>query len=523
MDFVSLILVLILYYLRPQEWSGVLSTLRPIQIVSLLILISLFRRKRGLKLRDFFQTPHDWIMFTYFGWTIFSSPTPYEVLKNIQGTILYYIIGVQALTTIPRLRKFLTWWAGLIMGIVVLALLSQHGFDPLGSADLTEGVMKGRLALNLSIFNNANSLAHAIIPVFPMLYFLLFWKRIVMKATLAIMILPFWCLYLTESKGAFICCFITIATVLTFGRPLLVQALIIVGIAAVGTTVMLALPRMSELQNTKNNPAIQGRIAAATFGMKCMEESWTGVGMGNFVGEFLRRGPLRVDNPVPKEKIYPGPAVNGKPGPLIRKYVYEQPHHYYKAPHGTYNQNGAELGYPGLFLFVGVLYCCLRTLFTAKTRNDEEERIRRILFSIVISYAVSCWMVDFFYRVTFILFVAATGAFHRHLAGLIRAEEEPEEQPVPFSWRKQLQPLVRRVLPSALPQPAAPAPISMTLEPARSVAVPILDGTTSEGGEAVAGPSGTIGWRRIGIVDLIIIWILTWAVIQYWGYIIRSY
>ena len=102
MDLFALILILILYFLRPQEWGGIFSGLHPIQLVSALVIIALLRKEGGFKIKTFFQTPHHWIVFIYFGWTIFASPTPWETFTNIQSSILFFVLAVQALTTVPR-------------------------------------------------------------------------------------------------------------------------------------------------------------------------------------------------------------------------------------------------------------------------------------------------------------------------------------------------------------------------------------------------------------------------------------
>ncbi|MEI8340011.1 MAG: O-antigen ligase family protein [Verrucomicrobiota bacterium] len=500
MDLFALILVLVIYFLKPQEWGGILSGMHPIQIVTALVIIALLRKEGGFKIKDLFQTPHHWIVFLYFAWTIFASPTPFITFQYIQSNILFYVLAVQTLTTLPRLKTFMSWWAWLIMIVAILALLSEIGIDPLGSHDLTEGPMKGRLSLNLSMFNNPNALAHSVVPIIPMLYFLLFWKRTVMKIMVLVMFIPLLCIFLTQSKGAYLCGFVTLATTLTFGRPKAVQVLILILVATVGISALYALPRMGELNKTKSDQAIQGRVAAARFGLECMNRSWVGNGWGNFATEFFHKGPLKRDNP--KEKL----------------------HHYYKAAHNAYVQNGADLGYPGLFLFAGILYCCLRTLLTAKTRDLEEERIRRILFSVVISYAVSCWMVDFFYRTALFLFAAATAALHIILSkpkgeAVVVNEAEPA-----LPWRDRIQTALSPVLGVGQPVGAAAQGTDVSLRqimPAGSASLPgqtVIHPVETE----VAPTAATMKWKRYGVIDFALNWVLTYYIIEYWKHIIKT-
>jgi O-antigen ligase/polysaccharide polymerase Wzy-like membrane protein len=512
MDFVSIVLFLSMYYLRPQEWAGVLNKIHPVQVSMILAVVALVTRERGVRLKELFRTPHHWVMYAYFGWIIFTSQTPWETFGEIRNVMLFYIVIVLTLTDFPRIRRFLGWWAVMIMVIVIAALASKFGVDPLGSHDLTEGPMKGRLALNLAIFNNPNALGHSVVPVIPMLFFLLFWKRAFMKAGILLLALPLWCIYLTQSKGAFLCCFVTILMTLTFGRPKAVQALILALAVAFGSAALYALPRMDELHKAKADEAIKGRLAAYTFGLECMRTHSTGIGYLKFVAEFFRHGPLR-EKGEHAERL----EKNGQ-----RRILME---HYQKAPHGSYNENGSELGYPGLFLFLAILYCCFRTVITAKTASVEEERIRRILFVIIVSYAVSSWMIDFAYRTTFFMFVAATAAFHRLLYRTTpeREDEEADESPAyapMFPGAVFPQPLVAGL--ALGPMPMIPA---MQMSGAAQVAEarPVGSGPAAErdDDEADESPPPVMNWRRFGIIDLALTCALTYGVVKYWAYIIH--
>lgn len=492
MDFVCLILFLVFYFFRPQEWIGFLNTLHPVQLFTVLAVFALFTRPKGLKPGDLFKTPHDTLVFAYFAWTVLASPTPWSTFLSIPSHILFYIIGVQSLSSIPRIKTFLGWWGLSLLAISGLAVASQCGFDPFGSNDLTNFHMKGRLCLNLSIYCNPNALGHTIVPVIPMVYFLFFWKNLVGKLSALLYIIPLWCLYLTQSKGAILAAFATICTTLTFGRPKLVQIAILAAAGIFGVGALYTLPRMNELQkSTKGNEAIGGRIAAFTFGYQCMKTRPLGIGLGNFERKFLEEGPMER---IPSKRV-----VNG----YMRKiWVWR---HYSKASHSAYNQNGAELGYTGFILFIGILYSCLRTLITMPQGNVDQERVRRALFAIVISYAVSSWMVDFAFRPTFFLFVAATGALHRiNLNWKKEQEVEPSEtassSPSPFRLK------------NPTPKPAlAAAGHALASTSANSMDFP-------EGGHWAA-----IKWTRLGLLDLALVALLTFAAVQFWLYSIRTY
>jgi hypothetical protein len=512
MDYTALVLFLILHYVRPQEWFSFVNALKPVQVLAALALYAIYQRKKPVRMRDLWSTPHDYMVTAYFAWTIFASPTPKDTFRNILPLIFFYFVGVLTLNTLPRLTRFLGYWAWCIFFIATLAMLSTIGIDPLHSNDLIESWLKGRLAVNLSIFNNPNSLGHAIVPVIPLLYYLLFWKKTFGKVRIVILVIPIACIFMTLSKGAFVSAALTFFATLTFGRPKRVQIAMVIGAALFGGTLLYALPRMNELNHSKTDQAIQGRVAAMTFGMQQMLTKTYGHGLGNFTAEFYKHGPMEATKHVRLKDGYP--------------LVYYVRKHYYKAPHSAYNQNGADLGFTGFMLFIGVMYTCLRTLIFAKTANDEEELVRRCLFAIVLSYAVSSWMVDFCYRPTFFLFTAATSALHRHLrgafepvAGKKEEDDDAEEPPVESPWRQPI-----------LPPPTPPALEVITVGNAAVATLPppalatAAFGPPPPGEEPEPAPAhhGTIAWERFGLLDLALTYVLAKLAVRFWQHLIES-
>jgi O-antigen ligase len=485
MDLIWVILFLVMYYIRPQEWLTILSTTRFALIVMIGAGISLLFRGRGIRLGQILRTPHDWMILLFFIWLCISSPTPFATFKEIFSLPLTYFIIVLTLDTLPRIRIFLGWWTFLIVAIAFLALLSEHGFDPLGTFDLTHGRMKDRLALNLSIFRNPNALGHNVVPAIPMLYYFCIWRRPLFMKEIGYfcLVLPLYCIYLTASKGAFVTGAATIVSTFTFGRPKTVQIIIACFAVILGSTALYALPRMNELQKAKTDGAIQGRIAAFKHGLLMLEQKTKGIGYHQWLKNF------------------------------------KATHHYSKAAHSSYVQIAAELGYPGFILFLAILYCDLRTLITARTRDPDEERIRRILFILVITYMLSSWMVDLGYRPTFFMFTAATAAFHRYLLRISTTDDEnAEAEPAPYplpAWRARLlpQPAVERAFALA----GAPSTV-LTLEPSPMIATRVSP--TEEEEEQKPGIGWS--WNSIGFVDLVLISALTIGMVKFWTYVLRQ-
>ena len=501
MDLVIVILFLVLYYLRPQEWPIGLGEVQFVRMTMLAGLAALSLRPRGFQLRDLFRTPHDWAVLAFWLWIVLSSPTPWATFKESANLYVFYVVIVQVLHSVPRLNVFVGWWTFLIAAVAALALLSLHGIDPLSSLEITNGPMQGRLTLNLSIFNNPNGLGHSVVPAIPLLYYFCIWKKpIALRAIgAALMVMVGYCIFLTESKGAYIAGAATIVATLTFGRPKAVQIAIICAAATFGGSVLYALPRMQELNKSKTDEAIQGRVMAFTHGYKMMTTTNHGVGFHNWIPSFLA-GHYRF------KQTHTGKEALKKPMPIVSK-----------APHSSYVCIGAELGYQGFFLLFGILYCCLRTVVTAKTSTPDEERIRRILFVLIVSYMVSSWMVDFEYRPSFFMFAAATAALHRHLSGINAQKDREEErdaeralEPRLPAWRANLVP--QPALTGALAQRGVPAAV-MTLEP-----LPAAERAPEPAAKAAARLD--FAWNRIGWVDFALTAAMTYGAIRYWSYLL---
>ena len=494
MDFVCIVLFLFIYYLKPQEWAGFLAQVRFVPFVMAASVISLFLGGKSPKLRDFFRTPHDWAMYAFCGWVVIASPAPGDSFREFSNRLIFYLVIVHTLSNWGRIKKFLGWWSATIVAVAALALISEYIIDPLGSRDITHGTMKDRLVLNISTVNNPNALGHSVVPVIPMLYYFCIWRRpfVMQQIGLVAFVIPFWCVYLTFSKGAYLAGAVTLLATLTFGRPKALQIVILVVAMVGGVTAVQMLPRMGELQKSKTDEAIQGRVRAFTYGRDYYDRLVRGVGQGNFIKSLLHD------------------------------------HNYYKAAHSTYVQTGAELGRVGLFFFVLLLWTSARTLMFAKTTNPEQERVRRILFVLLLSYCVSGWMVDFAYRPYFFMFTAAVAAFHRMLY-LQKEEEEAkmrEEEPV-MPWLSapasagMLGSPVTKDLASASSAELPTSPVEDEKSPV--VFKPWLRKEDADEPIAAEPSENQTVWNRFGWVDLFVTIALLYLVERIWWYAIRTF
>jgi|SaaInlStandDraft_4_1057021.scaffolds.fasta_scaffold02500_2 hypothetical protein len=488
LDFVLATSFLILYYVRPHEWMSSMSSLQPITKVMAAALVAVFfytgRRAEWRPrhfLTEFVRTPNDWIMIAFVAWILHASGDAKSTWGAIYPLLAYYIVVEHSLSTPRRMEIFAWVWLGLLLFLSTMAVLSEFEIDPFGSYDVTHGMYEGRLCLNLSIFKNPNALGHSVVMIVPMIWFLGIWHRVLLlkELSLPLFAMPFWCVYWTQSKGAFISGAVAMLASQAVGRPKWVQLAVVAVAYVVGTSALLLLPRMHELESIRNDPGVRGRLAAWNFAWESFESLPEGLGYH----QFTRRVPVFSEG---------------------RKTMR-------KAAHSSYVEVAAELGKTGLYLWLGVIYFCFRGLLLCRTQTDQEERLRRLLFCLVVIYMASSWMTNISYRGTFFIQTGVVAAFCRHMRrdrGRTEADDEDEKSSdVPVSDDSR----------------------SVELDTAEAPSPAVTAGGPESGEESMAQPSSARMWSKVLArpqwrhvitlaVDAALIYVLYWAVIQAWLY-----
>lgn len=112
-----------------------------------------------------------------------------------------------------------------------------------------------------------------------------------------------------------------------------------------------------------------------------------------------------------------------------------------KSTHSSYIQIGADLGQPGIYLWLLILFCTFRSVAFYKARDEIQERCRRAVLLILIAYMISSWMINREYHTEYYLIAAIGAAFHRLvIANSIRpvseagAKDEDDAVPKSFEW-----------------------------------------------------------------------------------------
>lgn len=475
MDFASVVVFLFLYFIRPQDWiSGLAGT--PLASINIAwALLALIARPGGFSPRALLKTPLDWVLLFYLCWVVYASPDGFATFKDARSLFIFYIVTMMALTTRGRLESYLAWWGVMVIGLAALALGSVLGIDITGAGPLVDS-MGGRLVVNTWMHNNPNALGHTVAGALPLIYFALIWKRSTGSRVSGVLLIGLccWCIALTQSKGSYIVAFVTFAMSQLLGRPRSAQIATLVVALAFGGVALSQLPRMEKLSASEEG--IQGRLLVWEVARIAMKDKPYGAGWKTFDAQ-IRWG---------KEMIQ-------------------------KATHSSYVQIGAALGYTGLFLYCAVLGCGFRVLLQARTRNEHEERIRRMLFGLIFSFTCSNWLIDRAYHTEFFITLAAISAFHRLLNhGGPTPSEDVSATARPWNRVR----LSRAVIGE-----------SGRLAVIHFSRLPTLKGLISrriEAGNEDAQTDG-ISWKRLGLLDIAVASVFFWGVLRVWDYTLKNF
>ncbi|MBE7497037.1 MAG: O-antigen ligase family protein [Verrucomicrobiaceae bacterium] len=503
MEFRLAVFFLFLYYIRPQDWIGGMAGFNIIRPLIVIWAWALFSSRSRSPVPGILRTPHDWCMLLYFGWVLWMGAGAQSAFSGFLPLVIFYAFTLHSLGTWERIKGFLKAWNFMLLGVAVIALASLMKVDLTGAVDLTMKA-EGRLCIGTWMHNNPNALGHSMAVVMPLSYMLHFWRGNVLgrfvifpaQSTLAL-----WCIYETQSKGAFLVTGLLMVLLFVVGRPLLVKAFALTVALSLGVSALSFLPRMSQVGNLRADEGVQGRLMAWELAKTAMEQR--PAGWKQFIAYINWRGITEA-----------------------------------KATHSSYVQVGADLGIQGMALYLLALWAAYRTtVHAARTCRDEDdrERSRRALMVLIIAYATSGWMINREYHTEYFLLIAAAAAMHR----LCLSEQqslafEPGGDPIEGedtvrSWSAagnsqtaMAWPALVPVAPgfSEVPFRAASAPLQSPVTAVMATAgAPVLE---SLAGLAEGESARRFRWNRLNWPDLGAAVILTWAVIYVWEYILKN-
>jgi len=380
-DFIAVCISILLWLVRPQDWVAGLSGISFMTYAMLAAIFGLYQRPGGVSKQQFAQSPTDYLVISYLIWTIWTTGSWIDMCKAMVPFAAFYFVTALAINSPPRLISFLACWVMGLTTTMVLTLCSVYGFEIVGGTENLTNQFLGRLALNTWIYNNPNSLGHGIVALISAAYVWFIWKRQGIMRLIGFFVIAGAAnvTYLTQSKGAYLCGAAALTSSIMFRRPRSLQIFILVCVMTAGVGALKLLPRMEELDNKE--AGIAGRLLIWQMAYNAMANTRTGEGWKKFEA-----------------------WIDTEDYGLI-----------HKATHGSYVNVGADLGYIGLTLFLGILYASGRTLLQARVDPDQVnlERCQRLLLSLTVSYSASAWMIDRAYHTDFFILAGAVAAFHR--------------------------------------------------------------------------------------------------------------
>ncbi len=393
------ILFLFFYYIRPQDWVAGMDGVNIIQPLILGWCFAIFN-ERSLAKQKFFETPLDWLMAIYLGYTAFSSDAAFDTFKGFMPNTAFYFLTLFSLNTIEKLKTYLKWWLLMIAAVALIAVLSLYGIDITGARDMTAR-NAGRLCIGTWMHRNPNALGHSVTVLFAAGYFYYFWRGTATGRTLAYPIISFiagHCVLATESKGAFVVGAGLLVMIFVIGRPWKMKILALSAALSLGISAISFLPRMNQLNtdNLASVPGVAGRLMAWDVAREVFRTEPTGAGYKRFAAYINWEGETQ-----------------------------------WKATHSSYVQIGGDLGRYGLFIFVAILWASAFTLMRlakiGERLPDDYERCRRVIFVLLLGYVFTSWMANKEYHPEYFLFTACAASLQRLV---MRRAGETEDQTI---------------------------------------------------------------------------------------------
>lgn len=506
MEFRAAVIFLFIYYIRPHDWIAGLAGFNIMRPIILIWAVGLYGSLQRSPYPGVLKTPHDWVMLAYWGWVVWTAPDGQGTFTSFLTLIVFYAFTVQSLTSWERMLAYLKAWNYAILGVALIAVASLYKIDFTGAREMTE-LNEGRLAIGTWMHNNPNALGHSVAVVVPLSFLLHFWRSGLVGKMVIFPLhsaLALYCIYETQSKGAFLVSAALMVLIFVIGRPLIVKLFALALAVSLGVSALSFLPRMSDMNNLRSEAGVQGRLMAWELAKTAMERS--PAGWKQFVAYINWFG-------------------------LTEK----------KATHSSYVQVGADLGVNGMFIYLLALWVSFRTTFLIHrfTReNDDKERCRRAAMVLIIAYAVSSWMINREYHTEYFLLIAVAAAMHRlhkaeeqivqrsETAGLASAgcSDNQAIGPAPSAGSAdilspgvltpadQLDSLLRAVE-SDKKTDAARVTDYKALSAYAEMPVKKIDAVAVQGKQT---------WNRIDILDLAAGAALTWLVIYIWEYILKN-
>lgn len=377
MLFVGLLAFLFLILLRPQDFiSFLLDTPLVFGLMSVLLAGWILSGPSPKKL---IRCPQDKYVLLFFAavilstisarWLTYSVETANDTLKL--ALIYFFIVSIVD----SSLEKFktITWTLVVLLAVVASFGIAQfYGYDITGSKLVWAPDKQVWQIRGIGNFDNPNDLAYSVVLIVPFAIGLFFTsKRILGKlAGIVLLAIAVYCIYLTRSRGGQLALAFCLLT--WFYLWIESKAIRKLMLFAVAGLFLMVLVNLNE--GFRTDASSMGRVEAWAAGMDMLKEHpIIGVGKGQFI-EFHERD-----------------------------------------SHSSYVRAGAELGFLGLYAFLGMLLYSSKTLLAISRiqANKELKLYYSSYFAFLCAYIIGSLFSSRTYDIVFLVIVALISIMRR--------------------------------------------------------------------------------------------------------------
>jgi len=314
-------------YLRPQELDPSLLSLKLLSVVGIFSVGAWMVNVVSQRGREsLFKAPNDIFILMFLAVILFSgllngAGTIKDNLQNFLDKLIIHFLIVGSVLSVRRVKNFIWLLFGLSAVLAIQGIIQFHMGVGLGGQTMIEGRIR-----SIGFFADPNDLAQALVLLFPFLLMYMFERSSpLQKIPCAILSALFlYAIYLTNSRGGML----SLATVgmLFFRRKMgnLVGA--IVAVVLIAALIVAGPSRMSTI--SADEASAEGRLDAWVSGLQMFKANpLFGVGIGQFT-EYHRR-----------------------------------------VAHNSFVHGLAEIGFVGMFFWIGMIYMAFRYLHFVQKRT----------------------------------------------------------------------------------------------------------------------------------------------------------
>ena len=377
MLFFGLLVFLFLIVIRPQDFVGGLEKLPLVSVLMAALIVGYAVSKTPKK---FFRTSADRYTSAFFLFMVVSTIslhwltyTASVILDTIKIAIIFYLI-VNLVNNETRI-KTMTWTLITFLSIVAgMGILQFYGYDITGVGMLWASDKNIWQIRGAGIFDNPNDLAYSVVMVAPFALGFIFRSRAITTKLISgvLLFIIAYCIYLTGSRGGLLC--LVLAGLcwlyLWIGNKWLRR------LAAIAAVITIVVAIVFVAGGYRKDQSSMDRIEAWAAGMEMFQSNpLSGVGKGQF-GE-----------------------------------------HHQRDSHSSFIRCAAELGFPGLYLWLGMTYCSIVSLTRLKRFGASPQLEPYVTgYTVFIpSYLFASIFSSRTYDIIFLVVIAMISSFERSL------------------------------------------------------------------------------------------------------------